>query len=89
MGEPQLETEEALQRSLGRIQTCVDQLIGQDHFLPPIVTKELEGPLREARQHTMKLLQKELDNVLDLTGLRSPASEAEGAHWLLNELRSR
>lgn len=74
--------------SLGRLQACIDQLVGQ-------VTITMANPLMgidaydaDVRAKVLTLAQKELHDVGLLTGLWSPAADADGAEWLLRQLRA-
>lgn len=82
------ESARLLQRSLGRLQACVDQMVGVNTLLEA-------GPnpadCRNHAAHALKvleLLQNQLDTVFDVTEQSSPSAMADGSEWLLRNLRA-
>lgn len=81
------EAEKLLRRSLGRLQACIDQLVGQDVFVEAGGLAGMEINMSAIRRKVLELAQIELDNVLDMTEQRSPSADADGSEWLMRNLR--
>jgi hypothetical protein len=83
------EAEQALIVHLGRLQACIDQLVGQDLAGTYLLLPDNTARLDEVRKKVTGLMQTELDKVLDLTVPYSPEGDSAGAEWMLRQLRFR
>jgi hypothetical protein len=77
----------AISKSLGRVQACVDQMVGVQECLKAGVNIAPTGLHAEHTLRVLALLQEELDNVYALSGRRSASAEADGSEWILRKLR--
>jgi hypothetical protein len=77
----------ATSKALGRVQACIDQMVGVQECLKAGVNIAPAGMHAAHSLRVLALLQKELDRVYRHTGLRSPSAEADASEWLLRELR--
>ena len=81
------ESRKLLQRSLGRLQACVDQMVGVNTLLE---AGPNDAHCRMHAAHALKvleLLQGQLDTVFEVTEESSPSAMADGSEWLLKNLR--
>lgn len=81
------EAEKLLQRSLGRLQACVDQMVGVQTCLKGGVNIAPCGMHADHCLKVLELFQVQLDNLFDVTEQRSPSALADGSEWLLKQLR--
>jgi hypothetical protein len=81
------EAEQALVVHLGRLQACIDRLIGQDLAEPYLGLSGNKEHLATTRKKILDLMQAELDCVCDRTVPYSPVGDTEGAEWMLRQLR--
>lgn len=77
-----------MSQAIGRIQACVDQLVG----LHTIAVQNLDGGLQsDPSEHSLKvlaLLQPELDKALGLTNDPYNQRLTAGVDWLMEQLKA-
>ena len=81
------EASKLLQRSLGRLQACVDQMVGVNTLLEAGPSDPLCRMHAEHALKVLELLQGQLDTICEVTMERSPSAMADGSEWLLKNLR--
>lgn len=87
MAEIRVVNRQSITKSLGRMQACIDQLVGQDTFITAGTVAPIDEHMAAIRRQVVQLMQLELDSIMEETGMRSPAGYADGSEWLLGELR--
>ena len=74
--------------SLGRLQACLDQLVGQTTITLANPLMGIDAYDADVRRRVLMLAQKELHDVGHFTGLWSPSADADGSEWLMRTLKA-